>query len=576
MTDPGSLSVTIVDGYVDEPAHFGVPPYISTYPRYTAGALVDAGVPEAAITYHTIDELREDRSRWRDVEEADLMVYVGGMTVPGKYVGGTPAEPDEVRELAWTAEGTSLMGGPVRFGVGEENAGAEDMERDDLDFDFVAKGDIEAAAGDLVEGGLDGFGDRMRDNEEVNRWARRGAFVVEHHPNHPEYLIAEMETSRGCPYRCSFCTEPLYGADPSFRAPESVVGEIEALADRGLRHFRLGRQADILAYGGDGEKPNPDALRELYGGIREVVPDLGTLHLDNMNPITIVRWPDLAREGIRIIAEHNTPGDTAAFGLESADPVVQEANNLNVSAEECFEAVRIVNEEGGWRPGERPDAPYDDAGAPTRLPKLLPGINLVHGLQGERKETFEHNKRFLQRVYDADLMLRRINIRQVMAFPGTEMSETGAEIAHDHKKLFKRYKREVREEIDNPMLKRVVPPGTVLPDVHLEYHENGTTFGRQPGTYPLLVGVPGKRDLGRTIDVAVVDHGYRSATGVPYPLDPNTASMDELRAIPGIGTGRAGDIVVNRPHEPGQNPLASADVDLSEFTGRASGESRAE
>ena len=45
MTDPADLDVTIVDGYVDEPAHFGVPPYISTYPRYTAGGLVDAGVP---------------------------------------------------------------------------------------------------------------------------------------------------------------------------------------------------------------------------------------------------------------------------------------------------------------------------------------------------------------------------------------------------------------------------------------------------------------------------------------------------------------------------------------------------
>jgi len=44
MTDPETLAVTIVDGYVDEPAHFGVPPYISTYPRYAAGALVDAGV----------------------------------------------------------------------------------------------------------------------------------------------------------------------------------------------------------------------------------------------------------------------------------------------------------------------------------------------------------------------------------------------------------------------------------------------------------------------------------------------------------------------------------------------------
>ena len=550
MKDPAELAVTIVDGYVDEPAHFGVPPYISTYPRYTAGALVDAGVPREAITYHTIDALREDNSRYRGVETADLMIYVGGMTVPGKYVGGTPAEPDEVKRLAWTAEGTTLMGGPVRFGVGDENAGAQDMERDDLDFDFVAKGDIEAAAYDLVHGGMEGFSDRMRDNEEITRWAQDGAFVVEQHPNHPEYLIAEMETSRGCPYRCSFCTEPLYGADPSFRRPDSVVGEVSALADHGVRDFRLGRQADILAYGGDGEAPNPDALRDLYGGIREAVPDLRTLHLDNMNPITIVRWPEKSREGIRIIAEHNTPGDTAAFGLESADPVVQEKNNLNVSAEECFRAVKIVNEDGGWRPGgDRGSAPNFGSNAAKRLPKLLPGINLVHGLKGEREESFEHNRQFLKRLYDEGLMVRRINIRQVMAFAGTEMSETGAEIAHDHKQQFKQYKREIREEIDNPMLKRVAPPGTVLEDVHLEYHQDGKTFGRQLGTYPLLVAVPGERTLGSVIDVAITDYGYRSVTGVPYPLDLNTASMDELAAIPGVGRGGAGDLVVDRPYE---------------------------
>ncbi|MFD1567501.1 radical SAM protein, partial [Halolamina litorea] len=233
MTDPGSLSVTIVDGYVDEPAHFGVPPYISTYPRFTAGALVDAGVPEESITYHTIDELREDRMKWGDVADADLFVYVGGMTVPGKYVGGTPAEPDEVKELAWTADGVTLLGGPVRFGVGEENAGAQDMERKDLDYEFVAKGDIEAAAYDLVDSGLEGFNNRMRDNEELDRWASKGAFVVEQHPNHPDYLIAELETSRGCAYRCSFCTEPLYG-NPAFRTPGSVVEEVDRLSDHGV------------------------------------------------------------------------------------------------------------------------------------------------------------------------------------------------------------------------------------------------------------------------------------------------------------------------------------------------------
>ena len=553
MEDPADLSVTLVDGYVDEPAHFGVPPYVSTYPRYVAGALVDAGVPAGAVTYHTIDGLREDRSRWSDVEAADLVVYVGGMTVPGKYVGGTPAEPDEVRELGWVAGGTTLLGGPVRFGVGERNEGASDMRREDLDYDFVAKGDVEAAAHELVASGLEGFGDRMRDNDEVNRWAQRGAFVVEQHPNHPDYLIAELETSRGCPYRCSFCTEPLYGAQPSFRAPGEVVAEVSALADHGLRHFRLGRQADILAYGGDGEAPNPEALRALYGGIREAVPALGTLHLDNVNPVTIVRWPEAAREGLEVIAEHNTPGDTAAFGLESADPVVQDANDLNVTADECFEAVRVLNDAGGWRPAE------------DRLPKLLPGINLVHGLEGERPETYAHNKRFLRRVYDAGLLLRRVNIRQVMAFPGTAMSETGASIAREHREQFQAYKREVRETVDNPMLQRLAPPGTVLPAVHLEYHRDGRTFGRQLGTYPLLVGLPGERPLGTTLDVAVVDHGYRSVTGVPYPLDANTATMAELTALPGVGRSRAGDLVVGRPYGAVDEAEAAAGVDCGRF-----------
>jgi radical SAM superfamily enzyme with C-terminal helix-hairpin-helix motif len=218
---------------------------------------------------------------------------------------------------------------------------------------------------------------------------------------------------------------------------------------------------------------------------------------------------------------------------------------------------------GSREPGGDQNGPnFGDDGA-RRLPKLLPGINLVHGLEGERRETFEHNREFLQRVYDEGLMVRRVNIRQVMAFEGTEMSETGAEIARDHKKLFKQYKREVREAIDNPMLQRVAPPGTLLPDVHLEYHEDGTTFGRQLGTYPLLVGIPGERELGRTVDVAVTDHGYRSVAGVPHPLDVNAASMDELAAVPGIGRQTAGNILVDRPYD-SVDEVGSA-VDLADF-----------
>ncbi|MDZ7849299.1 MAG: radical SAM protein [Halodesulfurarchaeum sp.] len=549
MTDPGALSVVLVDGYVDEPAHFGVPPYVSTYPRYTAGALRDAGVPREAITYHTIDGLREDRSRWREVESADLLVYLGGMTVPGSYVGGTPAEPDEARKLAWTAKGTSVMGGPVRFGVGGTNEGGTETSREDLDFDFLAMADVEAGVYDLVQNGLEGFNDRYRDLAEADRWAKQGAFVVEQHPDHPDGLIAEIETARGCAFRCSFCTEPMYG-DPTFREPSAIHAEVGALADWGVSHFRLGRQADILAYGGDGERPNPEALEALYSGIREVAPALDTLHMDNMNPVTIVNYPDRSRAALSIIAKYNTPGDTAAFGVESADPVVQEANDLLVTPEEALEAVRIVNEVGGWRPGEDQSvAPSTDPEIPTRLPTLLPGLNFVHGLAGEREETFEHNREFLDSVLEAGLMVRRINIRQVMAFEGTEMESTGAALAKAHKKQFKSYRAAVREEIDVPMLRRVAPPGTVLPDVRTEYHEGEHTFGRQAGTYPLLVGIPGEHPLGTHLDTIVVDHGPRSVTAVPYPLSLAEATMDELTAIPGIGTSTAGDILVGRPYD---------------------------
>ena len=218
------------------------------------------------------------------------------------------------------------------------------------------------------------------------------------------------------------------------------------------------------------------------------------------------------------------------------------------------------------------DAPTHGDDAANRLPKLLPGINLLHGLQEERRATYDHNRAFLQRVYDAGLMLRRINIRQVMAFEGTDMSDTGAAIAEEHKDLFKSYKQEVRETIDQPMLERVAPAGTVLPDVHLEYHEDGRTFGRQLGTYPLLVGFPEERPLGQTVDAVIVDHGYRSVTAVPYPLDINSASMTELEALPGIGKQRAGDLVVNRPYETPE--AVGGEIDLSAFVTTGSGASQ--
>src|SRR5207247_4491434 len=83
-----------------------------------------------------------------------------------------------------------------------------------------------------------------------------------------------------------------------------------------------------------------------------------------------------------------------------ADPRVMEANNLNIDADGCLEAVRMVNAVGRERGG-------------SGMPILLPGLNFVAGLDGETKKTFDLNLAFLKRLLEEDLWVRRINIRQV-------------------------------------------------------------------------------------------------------------------------------------------------------------------
>jgi radical SAM superfamily enzyme with C-terminal helix-hairpin-helix motif len=129
------------------------------------------------------------------------------------------------------------------------------------------------------------------------------------------------------------------------------------------------------------------------------------------------------------------------------------------------------------------------------------------------------------------------------------MFDTGLKLVNKHKALFKKFKRKVQEEIERPMLEKMLPQGSVLKQIYTEKHIGKLTFARQVGSYPLLVGVPGIFDLGKFIDVRIVDYGFRSITGIPYPLNVNTASRETLEAIPGIGKKRAIRILASRPFE---------------------------
>ncbi len=521
------MRVLIIDGYVDEPACLGVPPYMAPYPRYIAGALIEKGIPQQDIHYRTIDQLRLNRAPLR----FDLIVIIAGMTVPGKYLRASPISLKEIRELSHL-EGTKVIGGPIRLGFGEEGGtSAKELAVPGI---TPAKKDIEAFVYDLADNikDPDSVLHRMRTTQEIGKWAQMGAFIIRQHPDYPN-VMCELETYRGCPRHshCSFCTEPFYGK-PDFREIKDVIKEAAALYQHGARYFRLGRQPDLFMYQATGGVPNPEAIEELYSGIRNAAPQLKVLHMDNANPSTLAGFPEESRLIARTIVKYHTSGDVAALGMESADPEVIMANDLKATPDDVYEAIKLLNEEGAER------------GA-SGLPELLPGINFVHGLKGETKRTFELNFEFLKKVLDRGLMVRRVNIRQVMTFAGTPMHGHD-ELVRKNKELFLRYKEKIRNEIDLPMLRRIVPAGTVLKDVRTEIFDK-ITFGRQLGSYPLLVGIPLKLELNKSIDILVTDHGHRSITGIPAPVDINRLPVKIIQTLPGIGKQQVDEIIHGRP-----------------------------
>lgn len=296
------MRLAIVDGYTDEPAGLGVPPYLDVYARYVAGAAYYAGAEE--VRYFTIDQLRQDwPTSLSTLSKFDVVVVVAGITTPGKYLGGTPITLDEILDIGRLEGPLKILGGPVaKFGYGIEGGTvAVPPSKFRRYYDIVVSGDVDLVVYRALKDGPERAApSEMHEGFRlVDVFAKLGARIVTQHPNYGKNLIVELETYRSCPRfvsgGCSFCTTVAYGP-VSTRPIEGVVEEVEALYNAGVVHFRLGRQADFYAYMAhdvgkeDFPRPNPAAIERLLVGIRSAAPGLKTLHIDNVNPGTVATW----------------------------------------------------------------------------------------------------------------------------------------------------------------------------------------------------------------------------------------------------------------------------------------------
>jgi len=539
------LAWLVIDGYEDEPAAFGVPPYIGFHVRYVCGVFESRSLD---YEYITIDQWRLGQRP--DVKNLDGIVLLAGAVVPGKYLRGTPISLRETDELVRTlpTEIPFFAGGwAIR---GWKQQGWNPL-RKNL---FMCLKDTDATLSWYLSTGE--MKHQKRTDVEWTAWAQAGAIskAVTEHPDLDGPLTFEVEVYQGCVrYKrgCKFCIEPKKGV-PIWRTPHDIITEVTQAIDKGVKHVRLGGMTDVYTYMAEGVVdleypiPNPEPLADLLHGLRDDE-RLKTLHVDNGNPSIIAENLEPATEITKTMIETLSDGSVLSFGLESADPDVHEKNWLNCDSEQLKTAIRHINQYGREK-GER------------GLPKLLPGLNFIAGLNGETKRTYELNKQLLSSIRDEGLWLRRINIRQV---EGKGFQEIPS-------KLFSDFKNWTRDKIDSPLLAELFPLGQLLKDVRWEAHDGrirlpvhleeqhrdpsihgkaGITFGRQIGAYPILIGVPYHIPLETEGDVVVTGHGARSITGIEVGLNMHTVNQKQLVAIPGIGEKSAWNLISTRVKE---------------------------
>ncbi len=506
------MKKAIIDCYTDEPSGLGVPPFLGIYPRYIAGKeMLEGNKP----IYLTIDDLRLEylygnklrkkqktdiriynlttakgiktaekagnkkeglklerakrKSTREIIEEADELIFISGIHVPGKYLSAVPGSLAELRKILEKIKEKASLGtaiaGPAASSLGTQQEGGKKA---------ISTGRM--------------FGKRLLLKEsykELSEYAIKGAEIVEQIPYES---IAEIETARGCSKSpgCSFCTEPIKSS-LEFRDTSCIISEAKELAKKDIKDFRLGKQSDFFLWKGSD-------IKKMLSGIRKIK-SLRTLHIDNIDPATTTE------EKVKLVAKYCTEGNVAALGIETFDEDVVEANSLHSQPEASLEAIRIINKHGSLvgRNG---------------MQKFLPGINLIFGLYKESKKTHERNMMYLRRALKEKLLVRRINIRQLSVYKGTPIEKLcGTKYLRKNKKYYWKWRNEIRQEIDNKMLKRLVPEGTVLRDIRIEVHDGNASFGRQLGTYPLIVGIKKRLKIGAYYNIAVKGHMLRSIVG---------------------------------------------------------------
>ncbi|MBI2908528.1 MAG: B12-binding domain-containing radical SAM protein [Chloroflexi bacterium] len=185
------------------------------------------------------------------------------------------------------------------------------------------------------------------------------------------YSITTVMSSRGCPYRCEFCSNVVFGGSHRERSPGNVVDELEeALA---LGYERISFADDVFTMNRD------RVLRicEEIGrrGLRFRWECLG--RVDSLDAPTAIRMKQAGCTRIY-------------FGIESANEQVLKQMNKRITSQQARVAVEIAHQAGLevgaffilCYPGDTDDTVLETLRFATSLPLDYVGLSMPYPLPG--------------------------------------------------------------------------------------------------------------------------------------------------------------------------------------------------
>ena len=166
------------------------------------------------------------------------------------------------------------------------------------------------------------------------------------HPPHGRALpFAAIITSRGCPYKCSYCSKPVFGSKFRGQTPERVVEEVAYHKSRfGIKELAF--YDDVFTM--DRKRAYAIADEMIKRGVK--------IHWTCETRVNLVD-----KELLRHIKQAGCY--SIAYGIESGSPEILNTLGKDISLEQAEEAVRLSREVGlqtiGYfmfgSPGETPE-----------------------------------------------------------------------------------------------------------------------------------------------------------------------------------------------------------------------------